>query len=133
MPFTIYALHQLSLSILYMPVTKLASSIDKANNVIFDERRENRVYVGNHDMRIRVRKVILVEAQLAKENIDGKLACGRPLVVCLAREKYLLKMEDKNGKSCGSESKKSNLSRNGSVQVSQSAENRAIEVTMIEK
>ncbi|KAK9143824.1 hypothetical protein Syun_013224 [Stephania yunnanensis] len=30
------------------------------------------------------------EAQLAKEKMNGRLACGRPLVVHFASEKYLL-------------------------------------------
>ncbi|KAI3731330.1 hypothetical protein L1987_62518 [Smallanthus sonchifolius] len=67
------------------------------------------------------------EAKLAKEKMHGKLACGRPLVVCFATYKYLTEMEDKYGKSSGrGGSNKSNLSGTESGQTSRSAKIAAI-------
>ncbi|XP_024992262.1 uncharacterized protein LOC112526107 isoform X2 [Cynara cardunculus var. scolymus] len=60
------------------------------------------------------------EAKRAKEKMHGKLACGRPLVVRLAREKYLMEMANK---SSGIESSKSG---NGTAQMSRSAKIAAI-------
>ncbi|KAI3735327.1 hypothetical protein L6452_14822 [Arctium lappa] len=62
------------------------------------------------------------EAKRAKEKMHGKLACGRPLVVRLAREKYLMEMANKSGKpSGGIES-----SRSGPLQMKRSAKIAAI-------
>ncbi|CAL9243261.1 unnamed protein product [Arabidopsis halleri] len=90
-----------------------------------DEKSENRLYVGNLDLRINEAALIKMfspygkiisedflwhtrgpkkgeprgyafiqfsckeEAELAKEKMHGRLACGRPLVVRLASEKQL--------------------------------------------
>ncbi|XP_010442786.1 PREDICTED: probable RNA-binding protein 18 isoform X2 [Camelina sativa] len=90
-----------------------------------DEKSENRIYVGNLDLRINEAALIKMfspygkiisedflwhtrgpkkgeprgyafiqfsckeEAELAKEKMHGRLACGRPLVVRLASEKHL--------------------------------------------
>lgn len=35
------------------------------------------------------------EAKLAKEKMYGRMACGRPFVVCLASEKYMIEGADK--------------------------------------
>ncbi|KAI3818005.1 hypothetical protein L1987_11807 [Smallanthus sonchifolius] len=67
------------------------------------------------------------EAKLAKEKMHGKLACGRPLVVRFARDKYLMEMEGKYGKSSGGGgSNKSNVSGPESGQTSRSAKIAAI-------
>ncbi|XP_076944714.1 uncharacterized protein LOC143615477 isoform X2 [Bidens hawaiensis] len=65
------------------------------------------------------------EAKLAKEKMQGKLACGRPLDVRYARDKYLVETEGKVGKSSG-ESSKSNRLGNGSGQTSRNAKIAAI-------
>ena len=66
------------------------------------------------------------EAKRAKEKMHGKLACGHPLVVRLAREKYLMEMANKSGKSSGIESSKSGQLGNGSGQMKLSAKIAAI-------
>lgn len=114
--------------------------MDNDNNIIFDEKSESRLYVGNLDLKITEAALIKMfspfgkivfedflwhtrgpkrgsprgyafiqfstkeEAKGAKEKMHGKLACGRPLVVRLAREKYLMEMANK---SSGIESSKS--------------------------
>ncbi|GFY84162.1 hypothetical protein Acr_03g0009360 [Actinidia rufa] len=65
------------------------------------------------------------EAKLAKEKMNGKLACGRPLVVRLASEKYLVETTDSSGKTAG-EAHKSGLSVSSSGQTSRSAKIAAI-------
>lgn len=44
-------------------------------------------------------------AKLAKGKLHGKLVCGRPLVVRLASEKYLMEMAENSAKSAGEASK----------------------------
>ncbi|CAA6659322.1 unnamed protein product [Spirodela intermedia] len=83
-----------------------------------DEKSESRLYIGNLDQRITESAILKMfapfgnivsedflwhtrgpkrgeprlrlhpEAQLAKARMDGRLACGRPLVVHFANEKY---------------------------------------------
>ncbi|XP_077233077.1 RNA-binding protein-like RNA recognition motif protein [Tasmannia lanceolata] len=64
------------------------------------------------------------EAQLAKEKMDGRFACGRPLVVRLASEKYLI--ETPNAPTAIGEAKKSMVSSCPSGQMSRSAKIAAI-------
>ncbi|KAL3714213.1 hypothetical protein ACJRO7_006196 [Eucalyptus globulus] len=45
------------------------------------------------------------EAELAKEKMHGKLACGRPLVVRLASEKYLVESVENSSKIRGQHDK----------------------------
>ena len=47
------------------------------------------------------------EAKLAKEKMHGKLACGRPLVVRLASEKYSVEIAEKLSKGVGDSHKTS--------------------------
>ncbi|XAR53628.1 hypothetical protein NMG60_11022253 [Bertholletia excelsa] len=65
------------------------------------------------------------EAKLAKEKMNGKLACGRSLVVRLASEKCLAESSDNSGKTIG-EGNKSGLTGSGSGQMSRSAKIAAI-------
>ena len=65
------------------------------------------------------------EAELAKEKMHGRLACGRPLVVRLASEKYLLETADNSSKAAG-EGHKMNLAGGGLAQTSRSAKIAAI-------
>ncbi|KAK9994562.1 hypothetical protein SO802_024265 [Lithocarpus litseifolius] len=65
------------------------------------------------------------EAKLAKEKMHGKLACGRPLVVRLASEKYLVESAEKLSKGVG-DSHKTNLSGSSSGQMSRTAKIAAI-------
>lgn len=65
------------------------------------------------------------EAQLAKERMHGKLICGRPLVVRLAREKYLMDAANNSSKNAG-EASKSNLASSYSGQTSRNAKIAAI-------
>ncbi|CAK9176901.1 unnamed protein product [Ilex paraguariensis] len=65
------------------------------------------------------------EAKLAKEKMHGKLVCGRPLVVRLASEKYLLEMAGNSGKAVG-EANKSGLTSSCSGQMYRSAKIAAI-------
>ncbi|KAL7003473.1 hypothetical protein U1Q18_004628 [Sarracenia purpurea var. burkii] len=57
------------------------------------------------------------EAELAKEKMNGKLACGRPLVVRLASEKTSVETTDSSGKLIG-EANKPTLSVGSSGQMS---------------
>ena len=52
-------------------------------------------------------KVGMQEAKLAKEKMHGKLACGRPLVVRLASEKYSVETVEKLSKGVGDSHKTS--------------------------
>jgi hypothetical protein len=70
-------------------------------------------------------KVRMQEAKLAKEKMHGKLACGRPLVVRLASEKYLVETAEKSSKGLG-DSNKTSLSGSSSGQMSKSAKIAAI-------
>lgn len=70
-------------------------------------------------------KVSTQEAKLAKEKMHGKLACGRPLVVRLASEKYLVETAEKSCKGAG-ESNKTSLSGSSSGQMNRSAKIAAI-------
>ncbi|KAL1319408.1 hypothetical protein HN51_071702 [Arachis hypogaea] len=65
------------------------------------------------------------EAKLAKEKMHGRLACGRPLVVRLAGEKYMLETADNPTKATG-EGHKLHLTRSGMGQTSRSAKIAAI-------
>ena len=47
------------------------------------------------------------EARLAKEKMHGRLACGRPLVVRLASEKYMVDSAEPSSKGVGETSKAS--------------------------
>ncbi|KAF9615584.1 hypothetical protein IFM89_024673, partial [Coptis chinensis] len=70
-------------------------------------------------------EVSMQEAELAKEKMNGKLACGRPLVVRFASEKYMVEAEG-NQLKAPSEGSKSSLVGNSSGQVSRSAKIAAI-------
>lgn len=50
-------------------------------------------------------KVSMQEAKLAKEKMHGKLACGRPLVVRLASEKFMTNTTNDTSKAAGESSK----------------------------
>ena len=52
-------------------------------------------------------KVGMQEAKLAKEKMHGKLACGHPLVVRLASEKYSVEIAEKLSKGVGDSHKTS--------------------------
>ncbi|KAA8533683.1 hypothetical protein F0562_031200 [Nyssa sinensis] len=65
------------------------------------------------------------EAKLAKEKMNGKLACGRPLVVRLASEKYLEEPSEKFAKAVG-ESNKLSFAGSSSGQMSRGAKIAAI-------
>lgn len=45
------------------------------------------------------------EARLAKEKMHGRLACGRPLVVRLASEKYMVDSAENSSKGVGEANK----------------------------
>ncbi|KAE8077750.1 hypothetical protein FH972_016281 [Carpinus fangiana] len=130
-------------------------------NGFMDEKCENRLYIGNLDLRITEASLIKMfspfgkivsedflwhtrgpkrgeprgfafiqystkeEAKLAKEKMHGKLACGRPLVVRLASEKYLVEAAEKSSKGAG-ESNKTSLSGSSSGQMNRSAKIAAI-------
>lgn len=127
-----------------------------------DEKSENRLYIGNLDLRITEATLIKMfspfgkivsenflwhtrgpkrgeprgfafiqysskeEAELAKEKMHGKLACGRPLVVRLASEKCLVETAEKSSKGAGCESKKTGSSGSSSGQMNRSAKIAAI-------
>ncbi|XP_022724194.1 uncharacterized protein LOC111280899 isoform X2 [Durio zibethinus] len=65
------------------------------------------------------------EAKLAKEKMHGRLACGRPLVVRLASEKYLEEVAQNSSKA-GGEAIRSGTASNTSGQMSRSAKIAAI-------
>lgn len=65
------------------------------------------------------------EARLAKEKMHGRLACGRPLVVRLASEKYMVESAEHSSKGV-SEACKASASGSGSGQLSRSAKIAAI-------
>lgn len=65
------------------------------------------------------------EAKLAKEKMHGKLACGRPLVVRLASEKYLVETAENSSKAAG-EANKMSLSGSSSGPLGRSAKIAAI-------
>ncbi|XP_030534953.1 uncharacterized protein LOC115744009 isoform X2 [Rhodamnia argentea] len=65
------------------------------------------------------------EAELAKEKMHGKLACGRPLVVRLASEKYLVDTVENSSKVRG-HLDKTCISGSSSGQMSKSAKIAAI-------
>ena len=65
------------------------------------------------------------EAKLAKEKMHGRLACGRPLVVRLASEKYLEEAAQNSSKA-GGDTKKSGTASSTSGQMSRSAKIAAI-------
>lgn len=50
-------------------------------------------------------KVSMQEARLAKERMHGRLACGRPLVVRLASEKYMVESAENSSKGVGEANK----------------------------
>ncbi|KAG4172678.1 hypothetical protein ERO13_A11G011800v2 [Gossypium hirsutum] len=61
------------------------------------------------------------EAKLAKEKMHGRLACGRPLMVRLASEKYLEEAAAQNSSKAGCNTIKSGTTSTISGQVSRSA------------
>jgi hypothetical protein len=65
------------------------------------------------------------EAILAKEKMHGKLACGRPLVVRLASERYALETPASSTKAVG-EGHKLHLTGGGTGQTSRGAKIAAI-------
>ncbi|XVE58481.1 hypothetical protein DITRI_Ditri04bG0173000 [Diplodiscus trichospermus] len=65
------------------------------------------------------------EAKLAKEKMHGRLACGRPLVVRLASEKYLEEVAQNSSKA-GGEAIKGGSASSSSGQMSRSAKIAAI-------
>ncbi|KAK9292642.1 hypothetical protein L1049_020619 [Liquidambar formosana] len=65
------------------------------------------------------------EAKLAKEKMNGRLACGRPLVVHLASEKFLDETAQNSSKAVG-EANKLTLGSSSSGQMSRSAKIAAI-------
>ncbi|KAJ6766731.1 RNA-BINDING PROTEIN 18-RELATED [Salix purpurea] len=65
------------------------------------------------------------EAKLAKEKMHGRLACGRPLVVRLASEKYLDEAAQDSSTALG-EAKKAGLTGSTLGQTSRSAKIAAI-------
>lgn len=65
------------------------------------------------------------EAELAKDKMHGRLACGRPLVVRLASEKYLEEAAQKSTRTMG-ESNRTGLSSTSSGPMSRSAKVAAI-------
>ncbi|KAJ8554390.1 hypothetical protein K7X08_025068 [Anisodus acutangulus] len=66
------------------------------------------------------------EAVLAKEKMHGRLVCGRPLVVRLASEKYLMEGAENSSFRGGGETSKSNFVAGSSAQMSKSAKIAAI-------
>ncbi|KAB2055090.1 hypothetical protein E1A91_A11G012800v1 [Gossypium mustelinum] len=66
------------------------------------------------------------EAKLAKEKMHGRLACGRPLMVRLASEKYLEEAAAQNSSKAGCNTIKSGTTSTISGQVSRSAKIAAI-------
>ncbi|KAK5782636.1 putative RNA-binding 18 [Gossypium arboreum] len=66
------------------------------------------------------------EAKLAKEKMHGRLACGRPLMVHLASEKYLEEAAAQNSSKAGCNTIKSGTTSTISGQVSRSAKIAAI-------
>ncbi|KAL5567931.1 hypothetical protein UlMin_024506 [Ulmus minor] len=65
------------------------------------------------------------EARSAKEKMHGRLACGRPLVVRLASEKYLAESTESSSKGAG-ETNKTSAASSSSGQMSRSAKIAAI-------
>lgn len=72
-----------------------------------------------------VLKVSVQEAELAKEKMHGKLACGRPLIVRLASEKQLFE-NNGNPSRAVSETSKASLASSSAGQTSRSAKIAAI-------
>lgn len=70
-------------------------------------------------------KVSMQEARLAKEKMHGRLACGRPLIVRLASEKYLLESAENCLKGVG-KANKTSTSCSSSGQMNRSAKIAAI-------
>ncbi|KAH1080454.1 hypothetical protein J1N35_020215 [Gossypium stocksii] len=66
------------------------------------------------------------EAKLAKEKMHGRLACGRPLMVRLASEKYLEEAAAQDSSKAGCNTIKSGTTSTISGQVSRSAKIAAI-------
>lgn len=66
------------------------------------------------------------EAKLAKEKMHGRLACGRPLIVRLASEKYLEEAVQNSSRAVGGETNKTGLTGSTSGQMSRSAKIAAI-------
>lgn len=66
------------------------------------------------------------EAKLAKEKMHGRLACGRPLVVRIASEKYLEQAAQDPSKATTGDTNKTSLVGSSSGQMSRSAKIAAI-------
>ncbi|WJX66345.1 hypothetical protein P8452_50910 [Trifolium repens] len=130
-------------------------------NGSIDDKCDNRLYIGNLDLRITEAALLRMfnpygkivsedflwhtrgpkrgeprgfafiqystkeEAILAKEKMHGKLACGRPLVVRLASERYALETPASSTKAVG-EGHKLHLTGGGSGQTSRGAKIAAI-------
>ncbi|PNY01554.1 putative RNA-binding protein 18-like, partial [Trifolium pratense] len=130
-------------------------------NGSIDDKCDNRLYIGNLDLRITEAALLKMfnpygkivsedflwhtrgpkrgeprgfafvqystkeEAILAKEKMHGKLACGRPLVVRLASERYALETPSSSTKAVG-EGHKLHLTGGGTGQTSRSAKIAAI-------
>lgn len=71
-------------------------------------------------------KVSMQEAVVAKEKMHGRLVCGRPLVVRLASEKYMMEVAGNSSFGAGGEMNKSNFVAGSSGQMSKSAKIAAI-------
>ncbi|KAK9090777.1 hypothetical protein Sjap_023954 [Stephania japonica] len=70
-------------------------------------------------------EVSMQEAQLAKEKMNGRLACGRPLVVHFASEKYLLDAAANSSRGIG-ETSRPKIMGSSSGQMSRGAKIAAI-------
>ncbi|KAF6157659.1 hypothetical protein GIB67_037232 [Kingdonia uniflora] len=66
------------------------------------------------------------EAEVAKEKMNGKLACGRPLIVRFSSEKYLLDTATNPPKAVGNIKKTSTVSSSSSGQRNRTAKIAAI-------
>ncbi|WJX66372.1 hypothetical protein P8452_50935 [Trifolium repens] len=131
------------------------------HNGSIDDKCDNRLYIGNLDLRITEAALLKMfnpygkivsedflwhtrgpkrgeprgfafiqystkeEAILAKEKMHGKLACGRPLVVRLASERYALETPASSTKAVG-EGHKLHLTGGGTGQTSRGAKIAAI-------
>ncbi|RZC49327.1 hypothetical protein C5167_017754 [Papaver somniferum] len=90
-------------SFVQMGVSKSIDALEDSNGLT-DETSERRLYIGNLDQRITDQNLIskfevsTQEAQLAKQKMNGRLACGRPLVSRYASEKYYLEMSSTSPK-----------------------------------
>ncbi|KAM1407347.1 hypothetical protein ACFX2F_001947 [Malus domestica] len=82
-------------------------------------------YSNKEQFLISTVKVSMQEARLAKEKMHGRLACGRPLVVRVSSDKYLVEPADNSSKGVG-EATKTSVSGTSSGQTSRSSKIAAI-------